>query len=239
MTVDPARPGLIRNLLRRARPAARPAAAPQGPTLLRIDAGARAEGSHSRRLADRVETALRAAEPGLRTTRRDLAAEPIGQIRDETIAGFYTPEADRTPALRRALRTSDALIAELRSAEILLIAAPLYNFSVPSALKAWIDQVVRLHETFAYRDGAFEGLVPGRLAVIAAAYGAEGYGPDGPYREMNFLEPYLERLMGFLGFDEVRAFRVEGTTGDAARIDAAHAAAERAILDAFPPSVAA
>src|SRR5262245_46329995 len=128
------------------------------PTLLRIDASARTEGSHSRTLADGVQARWLKAHPHGRVIRRDLAVAPQAHIEAATIQGFYTPPEQMTPELRAATAQSDELIAELKAAHTVLIAAPIYNFSIPSSLKAWIDQVVRIGHTFAYQDGQFTGL---------------------------------------------------------------------------------
>src|ERR1700756_5285677 len=120
------------------------------PSLLRIDASSRLSGSHSRALADALEAAWS--------------------------AGFYTPPASLDERLKRAVALSDELIDELNAAETVLIATPMYNFSVPSALKSWIDQVVRINRTFSYDGKKFTGLVEAKRVVVVAAFGAEGYG---------------------------------------------------------------
>lgn len=190
------------------------------PYLLRIDSSARRVDSHSRQLADLIEAEYLNAGPDHAVRRRDLTAEPISHIEAETITGFYTLEDAMTPALRAATDQSDSLIAELKGADMLLISAPMYNFGVPSALKAWIDQIVRINVTFAYEAGAFQGLVPVRRAVLALAYGAEGYAEGGEFAPMNFLEPYLVSLLSFLGVSDVTVFRIQGTTGEVTALDA-------------------
>lgn len=180
------------------------------PILLRIDASSRTEGSASRRLADAVEARWRAAHPHGQVRHRDLAREPIPHIAAATIAGYYAPPEAMTRDLRAATRLSDELIAELKGAHTLLIAAPIYNFSLPSSLKAWIDQVVRIGHTFAYEDGRFSGLVRGPKAVLALAYGAAGY--QGPLAAMDHLRPYLGQLLPFIGIEEVEVVAAEATT---------------------------
>lgn len=182
------------------------------PTLLRIDASARQEGSHSRQLADAVEATWLARHPNGRVLRRDLATQPLPHIAAATIQGFYTPPGQHSAELREATAMSDTLIAELKSADLLLISAPIYNFGVPSALKAWIDQVVRIGHTFAYENGNFSGLVPTPRAVLTLAYGAAGY--QGPLAAMDHLKPYLVSLLGFLGIADVRVVATEATTAD-------------------------
>jgi FMN-dependent NADH-azoreductase len=189
------------------------------PTLLRIDASARQDGSFSRRIADGVQQAWQAAHPHGRVVLRDLARQPVPHIEDATIKGFYTPAAQMTPALNQATAMSDSLIAELKGAHTVLIGAPIYNFSLPSSLKAWIDQIVRIGHTFAYEGGHFRGLVHGPRAVLALAYGAGGY--QGALAAMDHLRPYLEALLPFIGITDVNTLVVEATTGDAGAAQAA------------------
>lgn len=201
-------------------------------TLLRLDASSRHTGSRSRELADHLVQRLTEHEDTLRVVARDLAAEPISIIADSTIVGFYTPSEAMTDDLRAATALSDELISELQAADALLIAAPMYNFGVPAALKTWVDQVVRINRTFSYDGQSFTGLVTGKPAYLALAYGAGGYAPGGPFAAMDFLRPYLGGLLGFLGFTEVHVFAVELTTADDATAES-RAAAGRAEIDAF------
>ena len=206
------------------------------PILLRIDSSSRTEGSHSRRLADQVQARWQASFPHGRVLRRDLATQPVGHIEAATIQGFYTPAEQMTPALRAATAQSDALIAELKTAHTVLISAPIYNFSVPSALKAWIDQVVRINQTFSYAGGGFEGLVTGPRAVLALAYGAAGY--SDAMAGFDHLKPYLTSLLNFLGIADVRAVAAEATTADADTVAKAMEDAGERIAGLFAPALA-
>ena len=204
--------------------------------LLRIDSSARHVGSHSRGLADYFEAAWRARNPGADVVRRDLAENPIPHINAETIAGFYTSEEQHNAASRAAVQLSDALIAEMLAADAILISVPIYNFSVPSALKAYFDQIVRVGRTFGYDParGLF-GTVPNRPVYVAATYGASGY-TSGALRAFDYLEPYLRSLFGFLGLVDLTFFTVEGTSIDPAQAErdlvSARSAIDRAILGA-------
>jgi FMN-dependent NADH-azoreductase len=189
------------------------------PRLLRIDSSARFTGSVSRDLGDRFEEAWRARGAGFAVTRRDLGAVPVPQIVQATIAGFYTAANDMTAELRAATALSDTLIAELKSADELLIASPMYNFTIPAALKAWIDQVVRINQTFSYDGQNFKGLVTARRATIVSAYGAGGYLGGGPLASADFCFTYLKFVLNFLGVPAVEQIGVEATTGDAATVN--------------------
>jgi FMN-dependent NADH-azoreductase len=195
--------------------------------LLRLDASARHEGSISRQLGDRLEAALTRSYPALRITRRDLAREPVEHIRNLTIQGYYTPTEQLTETLREATALSDRLIAELRNADAVLLTTPMYNFSAPSVLKAWIDQIMRIGQTFSYQDGQFDGLLKNRTAYIVCALGAPGYGDA--MAAYDHLTGYLKLVFQFIGFSDVQIFAAEGTTlpaDDAARL---RAPVERAI----------
>ncbi|MCV0440919.1 MAG: NAD(P)H-dependent oxidoreductase [Hydrogenophaga sp.] len=209
-------------------------------TLVRIDASARSEGSFSRHLADATEMAWQEAHPEGVVVHRDLALEPIPHIHKLTIQGYYTPAAAMTPELRAATALSDSLIAEIKGAHTILISSPIYNFSLPSSLKAWIDQIVRIGHTFAYEDGEFSGLVVGPRAVLALSYGADGY--QGPLARMDHLRPYLSALLSFVGIVDVQVLSVEATTGDSATAQAALDAATaqaRTLFNAAPTTHAA
>lgn len=185
------------------------------PNLLRIDASARLEGSHSRELGDAYEAAWLARHVSGCVNRRDLAGEPVAQIEALTIAGFYTPVDAMTDELFEATALSDRLIGELQAADEVLVTTPMYNFSIPAALKAWIDQIVRIGRTFDYDGSNFTGLVIGKRATIAIAYGAGGNGEGEPLAALDLVKPYLQTLFGFLGFTDIRFVGVEATTGDA------------------------
>jgi FMN-dependent NADH-azoreductase len=196
--------------------------------ILRIDASSRAEDSHSRQFADRFLESWFQIHPNDELVVRDLARHPVPHIAAATIAGFYTPPEAFTDEARLSTALSDELIAELRAADLLLISTPMYNFSLPSALKAWIDQVVRIGHTFSFSpESGFTGLLSGKRAIIVTASGA-AFSSEA-MRPMNFLAPYLKTLLGFLGFREVEVISLEGTTIDAAALERSQAAAQAQI----------
>lgn len=185
------------------------------PHLLRIDASSRLEGSKSRELGDYFERAWLARGAARVVTRRDLAINPVENIRQSTIAGFYTASEHMMEELRAATALSDQLIAELKHADELLITTPMYNFTAPAALKAWIDQIVRINHTFTYDGQNFTGLLQTRRAVLATAYGAAGYLNGGPFAGADHCTPYLTFMLSFLGIKHIEHIAVEGTVGDA------------------------
>jgi len=198
-------------------------------TILRIDASSRSTGSVSRALGDYFEDAWLDRNPRDRVIRRDVAAEPIGHIADRTIAGFYTPADQFTDELSAATALSDLLIEEIQAADVLLLTVPMYNFSLPSALKAWIDHVVRIGHTFSFDGTGFTGLVTERRAYVLCAFGAGGYVGGGPFAAADFVQPYLRFILNFLGVQDVRFFTVEATVGDEVALAASTARVKREI----------
>lgn len=165
-------------------------------TILRIDASMRREGSVSRELADKVIE--RISDSDTRVITRDLLANPPTFIDESWIGANFTDPAERTDAQAQALAASDALIAEVRAADTLVIGVPLYNFSVPGALKTWIDMIARARETFRYTENGPVGLLEGKKAYLVVTSGGVPVGSD-----MDFATGYMRHVMGFIGITEV------------------------------------
>lgn len=193
--------------------------------LLRIDASPRLVGSHSRRLGDRIEARL--APRGV--VRRDLAAEPLPHLDAATTEAFFRDPATLDAAGRAAIALSDRIVAEVEAADVILITAGMFNFGLPSALKAWIDHLVRVGRTFSFDGATFGGLMGGRRAILALAYGAGGYLDGGPFAGADHLRPPLEFVLRFVGIDDVRTIAVEGTSLGEAAMAPSLASAERAV----------
>ena len=165
--------------------------------ILRIDASARADGSVSRDLTDRLVKRLAGSDADI--TVRDLAATAPDFVDADWVgANFTAPEA-RSAAQRDRLAGSEVLVKELEAADHIVIGAPIYNFSIPAALKAWIDQVARARRTFVYTENGPKGLLDGKTAWLVIASG--GTRVDS---EIDFATPYLRYVLGFLGVSDVR-----------------------------------
>ncbi len=174
-------------------------------TVLRIDASARREGSVSRDLATKIINRLAPDQ----VIARDLATPP--PLLDEAWVGAnFTPSDQRTEDQRAKLALSDTLIAELAAADTLVIGLPIYNFGVPAALKAWIDQVARAGVTFQYTETGPKGLLEGKRAIVAVASGGTEAGS-----EVDFATGYIRHVLGFIGIHDV-AF----VTADRLMVDA-------------------
>jgi FMN-dependent NADH-azoreductase len=178
--------------------------------LFRLDSSARTEGSISRQIGDHLQQVWTAHNPQHQLVQRDLAANPIAPIKNQTIAGFYAKTL--TPDLQAATAQSDVLIGELEQADTILLTTPMYNFSIPGGLKNWLDQIVRIGKTFAFDGSNFHGLLANKTTYVVIAYGASGYGAGEGFAAANFVKPYLQFILGFLGIANVVFFELQATS---------------------------
>lgn len=175
------------------------------PVLLHIDSSPLPGRSISRELTRSFVTEWEASHPQGTVLTRDLNATAILPVDADWVAAAYTPEDARTPQQAGSLALSDLLLGELEQADEYVIGVPMHNFGVPSVLKLWIDQVVRVGRTFSYADGTPKGLLVGKKATVLIATG-------GPQMEAyNFVEPYLRALFGFIGLTDATYLSVHGT----------------------------
>ncbi len=181
-------------------------------TLLRIDSSARTKGSHSREFADKLQMLWSEKNPEGSILLRSLESQSIPHIHKDTITGFHTPKSEHDERLKQATELSDHLIEELRQADELLLSVPMYNFTIPSSLKAYIEQIVRIGETFSMDGDCFQGLLLDKKAYIVFAYGSRFSGTENA--PMDFAEPYLKSLLAFIGITDVKVFKLEGATID-------------------------
>ena len=145
------------------------------------------------------------ASPAASVTWRDLGASPVPHLTTATLAGVRGEPATAAELATRAL--SDALIAELRAADTIVMGVPMYNFGVPTGLRAWFDHVLRAGETFRYSSAGPEGLLGGKRVIVIEARG--GFYSEGPAQAIDFQEPYLRHLFAFVGITDVTFVRVE------------------------------
>lgn len=178
------------------------------PTLLHLDSSP-LETSISRELAREFVKTWKAAHPTGTVLYRDLAANPSKPIDAPWIHSVYTPANSRTPEQKAVLSHSDELIAELQQADEYVISAAMHNFTIPSSLKLWIDQVVRAGETFSYSSQGPEGLLKGKKATILAASGGV-YTAGTPAAAINFSDPYLKAILGFIGITDLKVISAGG-----------------------------
>jgi FMN-dependent NADH-azoreductase len=198
--------------------------------LLRIDASPRSDASHSRRIGDRIERALAPRH----VVRRDLAAAPVPHLDADAITGFFSPADALTPALREATALSDTIIAEVEAADTLLVTIPMFNFGVPSVLKAWIDQLVRVNRSFSYDGTVFDGLLKGKRAYVVIAYGAAGYGEGGALHAADFVRPFMDFVLRFVGFADVQFVTLDAVNAGPEAFALSEAETERQLAALFP-----
>ena len=176
--------------------------------ILQINSSARADGSHSTRLASAVVDRLRAASPSpaaIALKVRDLGQTPHPELNEAALQALFTPAGQRTPEQSARVALDDALIAELQAADVVVLGVPMYNFGVPAALKNWIDAISRAKVTFQYTANGPEGLLKGKTVYVALTRG-------GLYRNTpaDTQVPYLGTVFAFLGMTDIEFIYAEG-----------------------------
>ena len=173
--------------------------------ILQINASARSNGANSTRLADTITARLRAQHPGAVVERRDLASDPHPVLDEPSLGALFTPADQRTPEQSARVALDDALIAQVKAADVLVLGVPMYNFGVPVQLKTWIDAIARAGVTFRYTENGPVGLLTGKKVYVALARG-------GLYRDTpaDSQVPYLKGILAFLGMTDVEFIYAEG-----------------------------
>jgi len=162
--------------------------------ILNIQSSPRGKASFSIQLADAIVSKIIAAYPGSVVETVDLVKTAFPHLEEAHLTSFFTPVEKHTETDRVAIRHSDESIHAMKDADILVIGAPMYNFAIHSTLKAWIDHIVRKGQTFS--------------VYVALASG--GIYSEGPWKGMDFVEPYLRSVLGFIGLTDITFVRVEG-----------------------------
>jgi len=174
--------------------------------LLVINSSAAGAASVSKQLIDETVARLRTADPALVVVERDLGANPVPHLTADSTAAIRGAEP-ANDAQRAAKALSDSLVAELKAADTLIIGAPMYNFGIPSTLKAWFDHVLRAGVTFKYGEKGPVGLLEGKRAIVVESRG--GLYSSGPTQAMDSQEPHLRTMLGFIGISDVTFVRAE------------------------------
>jgi len=180
------------------------------PKLLHIDSSPLYGRSVSRQLTGAFVTQWKSSHPNGTVIERDLNATSIPPVNADWVGAVYTPEEARTPQQKGLLSLSDSLLAELEQADEYVFGVPMHNFSVPSVLKLWIDQISRVGRTFSYADGTPKGLLTGKKATFLIATGGI-YDAQTQMASFNFVEPYLRSVFGFLGVTDATFLTAGGT----------------------------
>lgn len=173
--------------------------------VLVIESSARQQGSVSRELTRQFIGNWQAAHPADQIQIRDLAVEPVPHLDATLLGGWMTPSEQQSEAEKAALARSNQLTDELLAADVLVLAAPMYNFAIPSTLKAWLDHVLRAGVTFKYTETGPQGLLTGKRAFVLTARGGI-YAGSG----LDHQEPYLRQALAFIGIHDVQFIHAEG-----------------------------
>ncbi|MGI2905775.1 FMN-dependent NADH-azoreductase [Tolypothrix sp. VBCCA 56010] len=186
--------------------------------ILHIDSSPRGDRSFSRKFSYEFITSWKTAHPDDTVTYRDLGHNPVPHVDESWIAAAFSPPQTRSPELNQAIKISDELVDEFLAADRYVFGVPMYNFNIPSTLKAYIDQIVRIGRTFLVsQEGAFQGLVSGKKMLIVTARGGS-FTQGTPTAAYDFQEPYLKAIFGFIGITDISLIHVENlSAGDDVR----------------------
>lgn len=202
--------------------------------ILHLDASILTDTSASRGLTRALVDGLRRAHPGATVVYRDLVADPVPHLTGAIAAGFRPVQGATSTDTAAEHARSEALVSELLASDVAVIGAPMYNFSVASQLKAWIDRVVQPGRSFQYTADGPVGLAGGKRVFIASARG--GAYSAGAAATMDFQESYLRAVLAFIGITDVRTVRAEnlsrGPEARALSLQSAHAAVASALQQA-------
>lgn len=181
--------------------------------ILIINASVRSEKSYSRKLTQLFVENRKTKYPSDIFTYRETGIDTIPNIDELWIAGAFKKPSDRTEENRKALQLSDELVKELKEHDMYVIGAPMYNWSIPGGLKAYIDQVMRINETWKFRsgipDGDYVGLLENKKAFILSSRGDTGYGENEKNGHINFQTTYLKHILGIMGVTDTTVFSLD------------------------------
>jgi FMN-dependent NADH-azoreductase len=196
--------------------------------LLHIDSSASGANSASRQLSAAVVQALKAADPGFSIVHRDLDTAPVDHL-DARLLPTIRPDPTRaSTATADEHAEADAVLAEFLAADVVVIGAPMYNFTVPTQLKAWLYRILVAGKTFAYTAEGPKGLAGGKRVIIVSTRGGL-YTAGAPAEGLDFQETYLRAVLGFIGISDVEIVRAEGLAFGPEHRDASLAAAHASI----------
>lgn len=196
--------------------------------ILQINGSARANGANSTRVADAITARLKARHPDTTVELRDLARDPHPMLDEAALGALFTPADQRTPEQAARVALDDALIAQLKRADVVVLGVPMYNFGVSVQTKSWIDAIARAGQTFRYTANGPEGLVTGKKVYVGLARG-------GIYRDTpnDAQVPYLRGVLGLMGMTDVDFIYAEGVNMGPERAQAAFDAVDAQIAEAI------
>jgi len=182
-------------------------------TILRIDVSARTNRSLTRGLSQRFIDEWQKQRPSDEIVQRDIGLEPPPAVSEDWIGAAFTPEKERSKDQQATLHLSDTLIDEVVNADVILLAVPMYNYGMPSVLKAWFDKVIRVNKTFTFDlargDEPLETILSGKQLVVLSSRGEFGFEPGGVREHRNHLDPHIRTCSKFLGIVEDHLIAIE------------------------------
>ena len=181
--------------------------------ILNINSSPMGDASVSRRLTQKFVDAMVQKNPGIHVIDRDVVAEPLPHLDGPLLSAFFTPQDQRSPEQELAVGQSEALIGEIFAADIIVFGIPMHNFGLPSSLKAYIDHIARAGKTFQYTATGPEGLLKGKKAYVISARGGD-YSEESPMAALDFINPYMKTVLGFLGIEDVTFIGANGLALD-------------------------
>ncbi|WP_148716253.1 FMN-dependent NADH-azoreductase [Chitinolyticbacter meiyuanensis] len=197
--------------------------------LLHIDSSVLAANSVSRQLTARIAAEWQATHPGTQVDYLDLATDTPAHLSGEILGARFTPAEAHNAVQKAETELTEALLTQFLAADVIVVGAPMYNFSIPSQLKAWIDRIAQAGRTFKYTENGPVGLATGKTVLVASSRGGV-YSASEALRALDHQEAYLKTVFGFLGITDVRFVRAEGVNmGDAKKAEAL-ASAEKEIV---------
>jgi FMN-dependent NADH-azoreductase len=173
--------------------------------ILRVSSSVLGSNSASAMLTDELIKTISGHEDGVAINERNFSETPIPHLDEQWIQALSTSEDERTSEQKEKVAFSDSLIAEVMAADTLIIALPMYNFTVPSMLKAWVDHIARAGVTFAYTEQGPKGLLKGKKVYLVATMGGKH-----EIGVSDFLRPYMKLIMGFIGLTDVEIITASG-----------------------------
>ena len=196
--------------------------------IVQINASARSADANSTKLANAITARLTARNPGAVVELRDLAKTPHPVLDEPALGALFTPADQRSAEQSARVSLDDALIAQVQSADVIVLGVPMYNFGIPVQLKTWLDAIARVGVTFRYTATDPEGLVKGKKVYVALARG-------GLYRDTpaDSQVPYLKTILGFLGMTDVEFIYAEGLAMGADSVTEAFAQADAQMKELF------
>ena len=201
-------------------------------SILHIDSSPLGDNSVSRKFTAKAVEGLKARHPDAKVTVRDFGKDPLPHLSGDVIGAFFTPSDKHTNMQAEVIRPSEQAIAELMAADAIVIGVPMWNFGIPSALKAWIDHIVRAGKTFRYGANGPEGLLPpGKKVIVVLSSG--GVYSSGPLAGIEHQASYMKSALAFLGLKDVTFIRAEGVAMGPDAVKAAMQTAEAQVNEAL------